>query len=280
MAPRTDSQIETSRARSRSPQRSIPRGPQNPGYNSSGLRWKERRTRDGDSRDDKSLKRGYRYDRSPRRNSRDDRDSRGSVDRDNRYRSGRDRNGLRDRDDGGDSQHNNNRENRDRGDTYRPSRRDSGRQNNRSARSPGPDPQRLNQRQDRQRDFSLNRPPNTASNFSLHGGSDSVSSAQPEKILDTSVPPPRAPPTTVAQSSEPMIVVTVNDRLGTKAQIPCQASDSIKLFKALVASKIGRQPHEIMIKRQGERPFKDVLTLADYSVSNGVQLDLELDTGD
>lgn len=29
-----------------------------------------------------------------------------------------------------------------------------------------------------------------------------------------------------------------------------------------------------MLKRQGERPFKDSLTLEDYGVSNGVQLDL------
>ncbi|KAK4543184.1 hypothetical protein LTR36_005734 [Oleoguttula mirabilis] len=81
-------------------------------------------------------------------------------------------------------------------------------------------------------------------------------------------------------SNEPMIVVSINDRLGTKAAIPCLASDSIKAFKAVVAAHIGRQPHEIMLKRQGERPFKDVLTLQDYGVSNGVQLDLELDTGD
>lgn len=51
-------------------------------------------------------------------------------------------------------------------------------------------------------------------------------------------------------------------------------------FKAFVAHKIGRKPHEIMVKRQGERPFKDQLTLEDYGVGNGVQLDLELDTGD
>ncbi|OKO94958.1 hypothetical protein PENSUB_11361 [Penicillium subrubescens] len=76
------------------------------------------------------------------------------------------------------------------------------------------------------------------------------------------------------QSSEPMIVVHVNDRLGTKAAIPCLASDPIKLFKAQVAARIGREPHEIMLKRQGERPFKDQLTLEDYGVSNGVQLDL------
>ncbi|KAF2279000.1 ubiquitin-like protein [Westerdykella ornata] len=76
-----------------------------------------------------------------------------------------------------------------------------------------------------------------------------------------------------------MIIVTVNDRLGTKAQIPCLPSDPIKVFKAMVAARIGRAPHEIMLKRQGERPMKDALTLEDYGVSNGVQLDLELDTG-
>ena len=73
---------------------------------------------------------------------------------------------------------------------------------------------------------------------------------------------------------EPMIVVNVNDRLGTKAAVPCLASDPIRLFKAQVAARIGREPHEIMLKRQGERPFKDSLTLEDYGVSNGVQLDL------
>ncbi|KAH0556217.1 hypothetical protein GP486_005855 [Trichoglossum hirsutum] len=87
-------------------------------------------------------------------------------------------------------------------------------------------------------------------------------------------------PKMVAAAQEPMIIVHVNDRLGTKAAIPCLASDPIRLFKAQVAARIGREPHEIMLKRQGERPFKDALTLEDYGVSNGVQLDLEVDTGD
>lgn len=47
-----------------------------------------------------------------------------------------------------------------------------------------------------------------------------------------------------------------------------------ELFKAQVAARIGREPHEILLKRQGERPFKDQLTLEDYGISNGVQLDL------
>lgn len=76
------------------------------------------------------------------------------------------------------------------------------------------------------------------------------------------------------------ILVTVNDRLGTKATVPCLASDTVGDFKKVVAAHIGRKPHEIMLKRQGERPFKDFITLADYGVGSGVQLDLELDTGE
>jgi len=98
--------------------------------------------------------------------------------------------------------------------------------------------------------------------------------SKPKKDKKDKKPKPPSTP------SGPMIVVNINDRLGTKAAIPCLASDSVKAFKAIVAAHIGRQPHEIMLKRQGERPFKDQLTLEDYGVSNGVQLDLELDTGD
>ena len=54
------------------------------------------------------------------------------------------------------------------------------------------------------------------------------------------------------------------------------ANASTELFKAQVAARIGREPHEILLKRQGERPFKDQLTLEDYGVSNGVQLDLSV----
>lgn len=48
----------------------------------------------------------------------------------------------------------------------------------------------------------------------------------------------------------------------------------------MIAARIGREPGQIMLRRQGERPFKDQLSLNDYGVSNGVQLDLEIDTGD
>ncbi|KAG5983349.1 hypothetical protein E4U55_000141 [Claviceps digitariae] len=83
-----------------------------------------------------------------------------------------------------------------------------------------------------------------------------------------------------AGAGEEMIIVNVNDRLGSKSAVPCLPSDTVGQFKIMVAARIGREPSQIMLKRQGERPFKDHITLEDYGISNGVQLDLEIDTGD
>ncbi|KAG8426987.1 ubiquitin-like modifier hub1 [Metarhizium acridum] len=88
---------------------------------------------------------------------------------------------------------------------------------------------------------------------------------------------PTPAPTT---GGEEMIIVHVNDRLGSKSAVPCLPSDTVGQFKIMVAARIGREPSQIMLRRQGERPFKDHITLEDYGISNGVQLDLEIDTGD
>lgn len=77
-----------------------------------------------------------------------------------------------------------------------------------------------------------------------------------------------------------LIVVNINDRLGTKTAVPCLPDDTIGQLKLMIAARIGREPGQIMLRRQGERPFKDAISLADYGISNGVQLDLEIDTGD
>lgn len=77
-----------------------------------------------------------------------------------------------------------------------------------------------------------------------------------------------------------MIIVNINNRLGTKTAIPCLPSDTVGQLKLMIAARIGREPGQIMLRRQGERPFKDPITLEDYGISNGVQLDLEVDTGD
>ncbi|KAI6085653.1 ubiquitin-like protein [Hypoxylon rubiginosum] len=134
----------------------------------------------------------------------------------------------------------------------------------RGYRNRSPSPRRRDRDRDRDRDT----------------GASSKKSKKPKSgDADTSQPPVR-PAAVPTGGGEEMIIVHVNDRLGTKAAIPCFASDRIKEFKIMVAARIGREPHEILLKRQGQRPFKDVLTLADYEISNGVQLDLEVDTGD
>ncbi|KAK2046613.1 ubiquitin-like protein [Colletotrichum somersetense] len=125
---------------------------------------------------------------------------------------------------------------------------------------------------DRNRNNDSYRPRDSGPKDSRPSASSSKDAPKPAK-KDKPAPAPAA-------GGEEMIIVHVNDRLGTKAAIPCLASDPVKMFKIMVAARVGREPHEILLKRQGERPFKDNLTLEDYGVSNGVQLDLEVDTGD
>ena len=62
---------------------------------------------------------------------------------------------------------------------------------------------------------------NTISQTASQQPSSSDSTQKPKKKRDKpkdAMPPPA--------SNQPMILVTVNDRLGTKAQIPCLASDT------------------------------------------------------
>jgi hypothetical protein len=149
---------------------------------------------------------------------------------------------------------------RRRDDSDRDRRRDDDRERDRRPRDSDRDRRRDSSRDRRRRSRSRDRKPRDADRDSK--------------------PKEKKPAAAPAAPSEPMILVTINDRLGTKTQVPCLPSDPIKLLKAMVAAKIGRPVHEIMLKRQGERPFHDNLTCADYAISNGVQIDLELNTGD
>ncbi|KAK3297895.1 ubiquitin-related domain-containing protein [Chaetomium fimeti] len=226
--------------RRRSRSRSPPRRPKAGG----GFKWKNRRTDSDDRRDDRGLQRGYR-DRSPRRDRERDRDRESGRDRD------RDRGGNRDRS----------------------PRRDRSRDRDRERDGDRP------RRSDRD---NRDRSPRNNSNNNRSTDRDRDSQPKPKR---SKPPPPTtsaapAPAASTAAPGEQMILVTVNDRLGTKAQIPAFPSDTVGQFKIMVAMKVGREPHEILLKRQGERPFKDMITLGDYGVSNGVQLDLEVDTGD
>ncbi|KAL8913029.1 MAG: hypothetical protein Q9171_002097 [Xanthocarpia ochracea] len=260
----------SSRSYSRSRSRSPPpprRNDDRPRVSTGGFRWKDK-SRDTDRRDRPeggALQRGYRERDRGERNRDADRD--------------RDRNSYRDAD---------SRRNRDT-DVYRD--RD---ENSRSGKYDG-------------RDLydNASRGPRRVSRSPTPVADQTFNTTGPDKSRrEKKDKRPKA--AKIAPTAQPMIIVNVNDRLGTKTAIPCLASDSIgnhfypsleqqarlmKLgrgwltmrvgdFKKLVGAHIGRKPHEIMLKRQGERPFKDILTLEDYGVSNGVQLDLEVDTGD
>ena len=241
------------RSRSASPARGERQKPR-----TSGFKWKEKKPQDGeqkDARDKGRLERGYRN-RSPKRELRAH-----QVDRNERTAAKRERSapdgqvglipGAEKRSDG-----------------ERPAAAtQSGRPDGVDDAPPGAKPSVMDK-------FGDYKPKVAAAS---KGAADPTGAAAQAAPAETKKKP-KKPRSTVPTS--PMIIVHVNDRLGTKAAIPCLASDSIRAFKAVVAAHIGRQPHEIMLKRQGERPFKDQLTLEDYGVSSGVQLDLELDTGD
>ncbi|KAL8835557.1 MAG: hypothetical protein Q9176_006834 [Flavoplaca citrina] len=242
-----DHRSPTSRSRSRSPPPRR-RTDDKRKISSGGFRWKDksRDTEQYDRSDERRLVRGYR-ERDREERYRD----RGRDDRD-RYLDGDLRRLERDGD---------RRDHRPHDDSRREGREYDSRDRYEDRGSRRNEDERLTERRRRE----SRSPPAPAA--------DTTKPLKEAKFKKPKVPK-------IAPTEQPMIIVNVNDRLGTKTAIPCLASDSIGDFKKLVGAHIGRKPHEIMLKRQGERPFKDILSLEDYGVSHGVQLDLEVDTGD
>ncbi|KAL8731473.1 MAG: hypothetical protein Q9181_004297 [Wetmoreana brouardii] len=112
-------------------------------------------------------------------------------------------------------------------------------------------------------------------------------SLQTDKVTGSRVQKPNAKPSSHIKNPKASpaagaraIRVIINNRLGTRNEILCSPSDTISDFKKLAALYIGVKPEAIMLKRQGERPMKNSLTLADYEVGNGASLDYEVDTTD
>lgn len=63
----------------------------------------------------------------------------------------------------------------------------------------------------------------------------------------------------LAPTTEPMIIVNVNDRLGTKAAIPCLASDSIRVSLSLSLSDRPLRPLTSIDRRlqsHGRRTYR------------------------
>lgn len=70
-----------------------------------------------------------------------------------------------------------------------------------------------------------------------------------------------------------MIEVIVNDRLGHKERIKCNEDDTIGNVKILVAFKTGTRPERIRLML-ANRVLSDSVTLADYEIHHGTQIDM------
>lgn len=70
-----------------------------------------------------------------------------------------------------------------------------------------------------------------------------------------------------------MIEVVCNDRLGKKIKVKCLPEDTVGDFKKLVSLQIGTAADKIVLKK-GYRMFKDHITLDDYEIHDGTNLEL------
>ncbi|EIE75403.1 ubiquitin-like modifier hub1 [Rhizopus delemar RA 99-880] len=70
-----------------------------------------------------------------------------------------------------------------------------------------------------------------------------------------------------------LIEVEVNDRLGKKVRVKCAPNDLVGDFKKLVAAQIGTEPDKIILKKW-YKEYKDHITLEDYEIHNGMNLEL------
>ncbi|CAO3668160.1 unnamed protein product [Rhizopus stolonifer] len=70
-----------------------------------------------------------------------------------------------------------------------------------------------------------------------------------------------------------LIEVEVNDKLGKKVRVKCAPNDLVGDFKKLVAAQIGTEPGKIILKKW-YKEYKDHISLDDYEIHNGMNLEL------
>ncbi|AWU77525.1 uncharacterized protein C5L36_0D02690 [Pichia kudriavzevii] len=70
-----------------------------------------------------------------------------------------------------------------------------------------------------------------------------------------------------------MIQIWCNDRLGRKIAVKCLPEDTISDFKKVLALQIGTPAQKIVLKK-GYLVFKDHITLQDYEINDGTNLEL------
>ena len=70
-----------------------------------------------------------------------------------------------------------------------------------------------------------------------------------------------------------MIEIAVNDRIGKRIKVKCFPTDTIFILKQLVAAHIGTRPEKLVFQKSNI-PYKDKITLEDYEISDGSELEL------
>ena len=70
-----------------------------------------------------------------------------------------------------------------------------------------------------------------------------------------------------------MLEITVNDRLGKKVRIKCNEDDTIGDLKKLIAAQTGTR-HDKLILKKWYTVYKDHITLEDYEIKDGMNLEL------
>lgn len=92
-------------------------------------------------------------------------------------------------------------------------------------------------------------------------------------VLWSIVEPPFPHLSLIPGPLDTMIEITCNDRLGKKVRIKCNDSDTIGDLKKLIAAQTGTRPEKIMLKKW-YTIFKDHITLGDYEIKDGMNLEL------
>ncbi|KAI8583414.1 hypothetical protein K450DRAFT_169735 [Umbelopsis ramanniana AG] len=70
-----------------------------------------------------------------------------------------------------------------------------------------------------------------------------------------------------------MVEIECNDRLGKKIRVKASPRDTIGDFKKLVAAQIGTEARKIVLKKW-YKEFKDHITLDDYELHDGMNVEL------
>ncbi|CCF57452.1 hypothetical protein KAFR_0C04610 [Kazachstania africana CBS 2517] len=70
-----------------------------------------------------------------------------------------------------------------------------------------------------------------------------------------------------------MIEVIVSDRLGKKTKVKCLEDDTVGDLKKVLSVQIGSLPSKLVLQKGGT-VLKDHITLGDYEIHSGTNLEL------